>query len=69
MNLEPLNERMNSGGYEKTNFIYNMGCMFYISAIILSFLLMALILKAIKRLYSVKILELLERLLWRYITP
>jgi len=43
--------------------------MFYICAALLSFLLLALILTASKRLYSIKLLELLARLLWRYITP
>ncbi len=67
--LEPLNERMNSGGYQQTNFIYNMGCMFYISAIIVAFLFLALIITGVKRLYMAKILQISEILLWKLITP
>jgi hypothetical protein len=51
------------------NYIYNLGCMFYISGLVLGLFLVASILTGVQRVVKSRRLENLRSLMWHHLTP
>lgn len=63
-----MNDRLNLGGYQAINFIYNWGCMFYITMVVLSLYLLAFCLGCLQSTIRSRSLGRIMRKVWRKLT-